>query len=58
MALPNLRNIFASFRTPHEERKWSQRAFYHFIGFILVTMGMSLVATRSRQAQFRQLASG
>ncbi|SCZ92626.1 BZ3500_MvSof-1268-A1-R1_Chr5-2g08044 [Microbotryum saponariae] len=50
MALPNLRNIFASFRTAHEERQYSQAAFYKFLGFILVSLGMSLVAHKGRRA--------
>ncbi|ORY80676.1 hypothetical protein BCR35DRAFT_331744 [Leucosporidium creatinivorum] len=49
LALPNLRNIFASFRTPNEEKRWSQKAFYKFCGFLLVTLGMSLIATKSRR---------
>ncbi|CDR36835.1 RHTO0S02e07426g1_1 [Rhodotorula toruloides] len=44
MALPNLRNIFASFRSPLEERQMSRSAFYKFLGFILVSTSMSLVA--------------
>ncbi|SCV72631.1 BQ2448_4168 [Microbotryum intermedium] len=50
MALPNLRNIFASFRTAHEERQYSQAAFYKVLGFVLVSLGMSLIAHKGRKA--------
>ncbi|BGP13362.1 hypothetical protein JCM10213v2_001281 [Rhodosporidiobolus nylandii] len=46
MALPNLRNIFASFRSPLEEREYSRTAFFKFLGFVLVTMSFSLVAAK------------
>ncbi|CAI94397.2 Ermes regulator Emr1 [Schizosaccharomyces pombe] len=32
--LPNLRRIFASFRTEEEERSYSRKAFFHLIGYI------------------------
>lgn len=38
---------FASFRTPQEERQWSQTAFYKFIGYVCVTLVFSLVANKS-----------
>ncbi|KAM0749850.1 hypothetical protein T439DRAFT_357370 [Meredithblackwellia eburnea MCA 4105] len=49
MALPNLRHIFASFRSPIEERDYSRLAFFKFLAFLLVSTGMSLVATRGRR---------
>ncbi|POY70718.1 hypothetical protein BMF94_6128 [Rhodotorula taiwanensis] len=47
MALPNLRNIFASFRSPLEEREYSRRAFYTFLEFIGVTCLMHYVAVKA-----------
>ncbi|GAA5876743.1 hypothetical protein JCM1840_002032, partial [Sporobolomyces johnsonii] len=40
---------FASFRSPLEEREYSRTAFFKFLGWVLVTMSMSLVATRNRR---------
>ncbi|KAK4333316.1 hypothetical protein RTBOTA2_002041 [Rhodotorula toruloides] len=55
MALPNLRNIFASFRSPLEERQMSRSAFYKFLGFILVSTSMSLVALSHHKRTTRDL---
>lgn len=34
MAIPNLRKIFASFRTKEDEAEFGRRALYNLIGFI------------------------
>ncbi|KAH0839931.1 hypothetical protein J3R83DRAFT_885 [Lanmaoa asiatica] len=41
-----LRSIFASSRTPHEERSISRVAFFRFAGFLLSCVGISLAAAR------------
>ncbi|KAJ3716279.1 hypothetical protein DFJ43DRAFT_1006756 [Lentinula guzmanii] len=43
-----LRSIFASSRTPLEERSISRLAFFRFAGFLLSCLGISLVAARGR----------
>ncbi|TFK43733.1 hypothetical protein BDQ12DRAFT_718926 [Crucibulum laeve] len=43
-----LRSIFASSRTPHEERSISRVAFFRFTGFLLSCLGISLAAARGR----------
>ncbi|KAK0490860.1 hypothetical protein IW261DRAFT_45119 [Armillaria novae-zelandiae] len=43
-----LRSIFASSRTPNEERSISRIAFFRFTGFILSCMCISLAAARGR----------
>ncbi|KAF8737955.1 hypothetical protein AX14_012134 [Amanita brunnescens Koide BX004] len=43
-----LRSIFASSRTPHEERSISRTAFFRFTGFVLSCLAIGLAATRSR----------
>ncbi|KAH0587755.1 hypothetical protein J132_06032 [Termitomyces sp. J132] len=43
-----LRSIFASSRTPHEERSLSRIAFFRFAGFLLSCVGISLVAANGR----------
>ncbi|KAF9006582.1 hypothetical protein BDQ17DRAFT_1423445 [Cyathus striatus] len=43
-----LRSIFASSRTPHEERSISRVAFFRFAGFILSCLGIGLAAARGR----------
>ncbi|KAF8592176.1 hypothetical protein K439DRAFT_1400950 [Ramaria rubella] len=43
-----LRSIFASSRTPLEERSISRVAFFRFAGFLLSCLGISLAATRWR----------
>ncbi|KAF5388011.1 hypothetical protein D9615_000546 [Tricholomella constricta] len=43
-----LRSIFASSRTPHEERSISRIAFFRFAGFLLSCVGISLAASRGR----------
>ncbi|KAF8076558.1 hypothetical protein FPV67DRAFT_422132 [Lyophyllum atratum] len=43
-----LRSIFASSRTPHEERSISRVAFFRFAGFLLSCVGISLAAARGR----------
>ncbi|KAF8557015.1 hypothetical protein OG21DRAFT_1400097, partial [Imleria badia] len=41
-----LRSIFASSRTPHEERSISRVAFFRFAGFLLSCVGISFAAAR------------
>ncbi|KIL00042.1 hypothetical protein PAXRUDRAFT_822061 [Paxillus rubicundulus Ve08.2h10] len=41
-----LRSIFASSRTPHEERSISRVAFFRFVGFLLSCVGISLTAAK------------
>ncbi|KAI0035677.1 hypothetical protein K488DRAFT_42775 [Vararia minispora EC-137] len=43
-----LRAIFASSRTPGEERSMSRVAFFRFSGFLLSCLVISLVANRGR----------
>ncbi|KAF9076824.1 hypothetical protein BDP27DRAFT_1312649 [Rhodocollybia butyracea] len=43
-----LRSIFASSRTPLEERSISRLAFFRFTGFLLSCLGISLAAARGR----------
>ncbi|KAJ6515700.1 hypothetical protein C8R45DRAFT_1049262 [Mycena sanguinolenta] len=43
-----LRSIFASSRTPHEERSISRIAFFRFSGFLLSCLAISLAAARGR----------
>ncbi|KAF8238838.1 hypothetical protein L208DRAFT_1421100 [Tricholoma matsutake] len=43
-----LRSIFASSRTPHEERSISRVAFFRFTGFLLSCVFISLAAARGR----------
>jgi len=43
-----LRSIFASSRSPHEERSISRIAFFRFAGFLLSCIGISFAAARSR----------
>ncbi|TFK22332.1 hypothetical protein FA15DRAFT_622660 [Coprinopsis marcescibilis] len=43
-----LRSIFASSRSPHEERSISRVAFFRFAGFLLSVIGISLAAARNR----------
>ncbi|KAF4574948.1 hypothetical protein EYR36_006300 [Pleurotus pulmonarius] len=43
-----LRSIFASSRTPHEERSISRVAFFRFAGFLLSCLGIGLAAARGR----------
>ncbi|KAF8476501.1 hypothetical protein JB92DRAFT_2769955 [Gautieria morchelliformis] len=43
-----LRSIFASSRTPLEERSISRVAFFRFAGFLLSCLGISLAAARWR----------
>lgn len=47
MALPNLWKIYASFRTPEEERHFSRSAFFKFSGYILSCIVMTILASRS-----------
>ncbi|KAJ4478296.1 hypothetical protein J3R30DRAFT_2884856 [Lentinula aciculospora] len=46
-----LRSIFASSRTPLEERSISRLAFFRFTGFLLSCLAISLVAARGRGAK-------
>jgi hypothetical protein len=46
MALPNLWKIYASFRTPEEEREFSRSAFFKFSGYILSCIAMTVFASR------------
>ncbi|TEB35821.1 hypothetical protein FA13DRAFT_1728678 [Coprinellus micaceus] len=43
-----LRSIFASSRSPHEERSISRIAFFRFAGFLLSVVGISFFAARNR----------
>ncbi|KJA29868.1 hypothetical protein HYPSUDRAFT_241961 [Hypholoma sublateritium FD-334 SS-4] len=43
-----LRSIFASSRSPHEERSISRIAFFRFAGFLISCIGISLAAARNR----------
>ncbi|KAF8812240.1 hypothetical protein BYT27DRAFT_7087178 [Phlegmacium glaucopus] len=43
-----LRSIFASSRSPHEERSISRIAFFRFAGFLISCIGISFVASRNR----------
>ncbi|KAG6821571.1 hypothetical protein H0H93_000080 [Arthromyces matolae] len=43
-----LRSIFASSRTPNEERSISRLAFFRFAGFLLSCVGISLAAANGR----------
>ncbi|EIW82338.1 hypothetical protein CONPUDRAFT_54430 [Coniophora puteana RWD-64-598 SS2] len=43
-----LRSIFASSRTPHEERSISRIAFFRFAGFLLSCVCISFAAARGR----------
>lgn len=45
--LPNLRRLFASFRTEEEEREYSRTAFFNFISFLAAAAGFSLIAQKA-----------
>ncbi|EEB07386.1 hypothetical protein SJAG_05268 [Schizosaccharomyces japonicus yFS275] len=47
--LPNLRRIFMLFRSEEEERAYSRRAFYNFIGFICSGIVFSWMIRKQRQ---------
>ncbi|TYJ56627.1 hypothetical protein B9479_002719 [Cryptococcus floricola] len=47
MALPNLRSIFASSRTPEEERATSRITFYKFTAFVGACLVISLLASKN-----------
>ncbi|KAJ1991551.1 hypothetical protein H4R33_001309 [Dimargaris cristalligena] len=46
MGLPNFRAIYASFRTPEEERRILQRAFLRLTGFVGICVSMALFASK------------
>ncbi|KAF9094599.1 hypothetical protein BGX29_009443 [Mortierella sp. GBA35] len=46
MALPNLRRIFSSFRTPEEEAQISRSAFFKFSGYVLTCAFITWVAAK------------
>ncbi|KIY49375.1 hypothetical protein FISHEDRAFT_41672 [Fistulina hepatica ATCC 64428] len=46
-----LRGIFASSRTPNEERSISRIAFFRFTGFLLSCICISLAASRGRSVK-------
>lgn len=48
MVLPNLRRIFASFRTEKEEREYSRQAFFNLIGFLGTCVVFSLMAQKKK----------
>ncbi|KAG0234921.1 hypothetical protein BGX31_004430 [Mortierella sp. GBA43] len=52
MALPNLRRIFSSFRTPEEEAQISRSAFFKFSGYILTCAFITWIAAK-QGAQLR-----
>lgn len=45
--LPNLRRLFASFRTEEEEREYSRSAFFNFVGFLGTCALFSLIAQKA-----------
>ncbi|ORX62641.1 hypothetical protein DM01DRAFT_1330769 [Hesseltinella vesiculosa] len=47
MALPNLWKIYASFRSPEEERQYSRSAFFKFTGYMLSCIVITILASRS-----------
>jgi len=47
MALPNLRRLFASFRTEEEERDFSRTAFFNLVGFLATSALFSIIAQRA-----------
>ncbi|CDK27930.1 unnamed protein product [Kuraishia capsulata CBS 1993] len=51
--IPNIRRFFAMFRTEEEERSYSRKAFYNFVGFLASCVAFSFVAQRleSRQSK-------
>ncbi|OUM54649.1 hypothetical protein BVG19_g4066 [[Candida] boidinii] len=44
--IPNIKQIFASFRTEEDEMMFSRRAFYNFIGFLASCVVFSFIAQR------------
>ncbi|KAI8869371.1 hypothetical protein GQ42DRAFT_29357 [Ramicandelaber brevisporus] len=49
MAIPNFRSIFASFRSEDEERRYMQRAFIKFGGFLAVCAALTIFANTNKQ---------
>ncbi|KAK9475986.1 hypothetical protein V1514DRAFT_286301, partial [Lipomyces japonicus] len=54
--LPNLRKIFASFRTDEEERRYSRKAFFNFFGFLGSCLIFSLLAQQISSGNDIQLS--
>lgn len=50
MVFPNLRRLFVSFRTEEEEREYSRRAFFNFIGFLGSCALFSLIAQKANES--------
>ncbi|RKP06689.1 hypothetical protein THASP1DRAFT_7216, partial [Thamnocephalis sphaerospora] len=48
MPLPNFRRIYASFRTPEEERRISREAFFKCVGFVVACVAITWLASRQR----------
>ncbi|RKP23281.1 hypothetical protein SYNPS1DRAFT_17507 [Syncephalis pseudoplumigaleata] len=48
MPLPNFRRIYASFRTPEEERRISREAFFKCVGFVVACVAITWVASKQR----------
>jgi hypothetical protein len=48
MPLPNFRRIYASFRTPEEERRISREAFFKCVGFVAACVIITWMASRER----------
>lgn len=55
MALPNLRRIFSSSRTPLEERAVSRKAFFRFITFLASCATIALVSSTINRVDKRKL---
>ncbi|KIL70244.1 hypothetical protein M378DRAFT_67996 [Amanita muscaria Koide BX008] len=53
-----LRSIFASSRTPHEERSISRIAFFRFAGFLVSCFAIGLAAARNRGIRSAALFGG
>ncbi|CAY71851.1 Hypothetical protein PAS_chr4_0591 [Komagataella phaffii GS115] len=47
MSIPNLRKIVADLRTEEEERMYSRKAFYNFIGFVASCLAFTLISQRA-----------
>lgn len=57
MALPNLRRIFSSSRTPLEERALSRKAFFRFIAFLASCAAIALVSSGINRRDHRIAAA-
>ncbi|KAH8924856.1 hypothetical protein BT69DRAFT_1349164 [Atractiella rhizophila] len=57
-SIPNLRAIFSSFRTPAQDRHASRVAFFRFLTFALVSVGIGILGGRNRRAAIGHHFSG